>query len=420
MLVGIDLGPQNAKIACRQEEQWHYLQATPFLYEAQDGNGDEEKALTSCLSSLDKHIDFISCESAGISYPNYWHLSCRQSLLDACQSALNSRTVSLLPGPIAAMLGHESTQRLGGDILLVELYETRASFSLLTVVQPGRDLCLEIQLPLEYRQRWEPALENFIADHLQPQARELGFWASGSWRLDAAVLVGEEPLLHKAAALVNNIFAPRELIIPPQAEFQIARGLAEWAACSDRCRVRAVYPFEFALETSTHGSGESQFAALPFDTHNLAIDLKARYLLAALTANSPFNLGDGRRVHYRLWERPSSRVQDKDDRCSRLIWEYESTQAYTPEPLGVYLHMGKFIIESEMIGQASILTPASWDLNSDYLNQAQRLLAIPFLNAELKKDLQKLASPPEGYDLNHQLEAARLRLLAFLQLFQSV
>lgn len=43
MLVGIDLGPQTAKIACRQEEQWHYLQATPFLYEAQDGNGDEEK-----------------------------------------------------------------------------------------------------------------------------------------------------------------------------------------------------------------------------------------------------------------------------------------------------------------------------------------------------------------------------------------
>lgn len=419
MLVGIDLGPKTTKIAYRQEGKWHYHNVAPFLYEADDSNTDEEKVLTSYLIGLSREIDFNSLLSAVISYPNYWNLSRRRTLYKACQAAFSDRIFSLLPEPVAALMGHESTRSLCGDILIVELHENMASFSLLTVIQAGQDICLEIQLPLAYHQPVEPALQDFIINHLQPRAKQLGFFEAGSWRLKAVVLVGEETLLHQAASLVNSIFTPRELIIPVQADFQIARGLAEWAAGGEHCRVKAIYPFEFVQETFSLDSADHQFEPLPFDTNNLAMDLKARYLITTLTTGSLFNLSTGNHtLHYRLWERPGGQTQDNSgDRHNHLIWEFEDPNAYIAEPLGVYLHMGEFAIESDTIGQTSMNKPAPYDLNSDYLKLAQRLLAIPFLNEELKRDLQELASQPEGYDLTNQLELTRLRLLAFLQLY---
>jgi len=418
MLVGIDLGPQYTKIACRQDSDWQYRTAAPFKYETASSTPGEERALANYLLELGQEIGLNSMTSAAVSYPHYWNLSRRRTLYKACQAAWADRSISLLPSPVAALLGHGSTQNLDGDILVGELYENMASFSLLTVVQAGRDISLEMQLPLEYRQPLGQSLQDFITSHLQPRAKQLGFFAAGSWRLDAVILAGTESLLHQAASQIKSICTPRQLVVPEQADFQVARGLAEWAAGGNHCRVKAIYPFEFVLETFSPDSASHQFETLPFDTSNLAMDLNGRYLITTLITKSPDSTAAKQpEVHYRLWEKPGGYALDNNAE-KHLIWEYRNPGTGSGEPLGVYCNIEKFVIESGRIGQVSIDKPAPYDPNSDYLKLAQRLLTIPFLNAQLKSDLQELASQPQEYGMAEQLVATRLRLLTFLQLFQ--
>lgn len=416
MIAGIDLGCEATKIAYRQDGIWHYCTRPPYIPE----DAYKEKSLINYLTSLLSDAAFRPMASVGISYPHYWGMSRRRTLFKACQVAFAGQTFHLLPGPAAALMGSESTRSLSGDILIIEVQESTASFSLLTVAEAGKDICLEAQLPLELSQPLQSAFDNFISNILQPRAEHLGFFEAGSWRLDDVILIGEESWLRQVLPLISNCFSSPDLIVPQLADFQIARGLIEWAALeSQRPRVKAIYPFQFLQEAFRRDMIETEFTPLPFDTNNLALDLEGRYLITTLTSGSLLNLSaDPHTVHYRLWERPTCpKTNNGEQTDNYLIWEYQNLMANSPEPLGVYFNTEEFIIESGGVGQVGLDRSVLYNLDHDYQKSAQRLLSIPFINTSLKNDLQAADDQPTGYDLPEQLEATRLRLLTLLQLF---
>jgi hypothetical protein len=421
MHIGIDLGYQESKIAYRQDGIWEYQIMPPFSLAQASGDGADEVALVNKLASL--YLQAIKDTDATviISYPNYWGMTYRHRLFQLCQSAFKGQSYCLLPGSFAALWGSATTSSLSGHVLIIDMHqESRADFSLLTINQAGQNICLECQLPMESTDKLDSALQTFIGSKLRQRAERLGFYDSGLWKLDAVVLLSPAAWLDHAAPLVERCFANIKLVIPEKAEFQIARGLARWGEMGvDRPRLRMIYPFRFALEIAHPDQTGRRITQLPFDTANLALDLAGRYRIATLLSQSNSNLSTAdHEVHYRLLETSDNGfMEDELPLEPELIWEFNGNCTHTPNPLAVYFNTREFIIEADSLGEIKEDDQARLpDLASLHRKSGQRLLTIPFLHPQLKKDLQILVEQPNDYDLETQLELTRLRLLTLLQL----
>jgi hypothetical protein len=418
MQVGIDFNHGITRLAYRRDGEWHYH----LIPQSDSGdNSTGEKNLVNHLADVYAQCIDEQLESAVFSYPHYWDMALRCRLFRAAQSTFNSMACYMIPGPIAALWGSPCTSSVLGDVLVIDLQEKLTSFSLLTVSQGGREICLESQLPTSYDETPGLAFDKFINNKLRIHAEQLGFYDSGLWKLDSVIMIGQESRLDQAVPIVQSCFANINLVIPKKAEFQLVRGLACWGEMKDsRPRVRFIYPFKFYLEASGYNESNSNpGASLLFDTANLPLDLGERCLLAALVADSDYNLSpQAETVHYRLFEKSLSYCDSQDYTCSepRLVWEFQESRANTPDPLGIYFNTRQFIIESDLVGQTDKEKPELPDITYDYHRAVQRLLAIPFLEPRLKADLQALVDKSGEYDLDEQLELTRLRLLTLLQL----
>ncbi len=419
MHIGIDLGYEVSKIAYRQDGRWQYQIMPPFRLPMGSVTGADEIALVTDLASLCPQLVNDTVASVTISYPNYWGMNLRHRLFELSESAFKGLSYDLLPGSLAALWGSDTTSSLSGDLLIIDVQDSQADFSLLTVAQTGQDVCLECQLLIEYTEELESTLLGFINTELRRRAEQLGFYDAGLWTLDAVLMLGPTALLDKAVPMAERCFANIKLVLPEKAEFQIARGLARWAGMGQaRPQLRMVYPFQFVQEISTPDQTGSRFTKLPFDNANLALGLQDRYLIATLLSQSSSNLSTADQgVHYRLFE-DCDHSLNRDDPSSEpeLVWEFNGSCAHAPDPLGVYFNTREFIVESDSIGQMSGDRPTLPDLIGVYRKSEQRLLSIPFLHPQLKNDLQVLVDQPEECDLETQLELTRLRLLTLLQL----
>lgn len=86
-----------------------------------------------------------------LSVPNYFGLHARRLLLEAAQAATGTSKISLLPEPVAALLGYNHNNpdhALSGDILCIDIGGGTSDFSFLSMSGQGKEIMLEAQFQI--------------------------------------------------------------------------------------------------------------------------------------------------------------------------------------------------------------------------------------------------------------------------------
>lgn len=87
-------------------------------------------------------------EAVTLSVPGYLGIKAQHSLYAALQKGFAGAAIALLPGPAAALTGYQALhpgQDIEGDILIIDIGEAAADFSIISTAGNGKQLILETQ-----------------------------------------------------------------------------------------------------------------------------------------------------------------------------------------------------------------------------------------------------------------------------------
>jgi len=387
------------------------------------GNLDFEQVMAAYFTFLKNQIPLSSgeaIEAVTLSVPSYCSIKTQHQLYNALQQVFTGAAISLLPEPIASLIGHQALypeQEFEGDILLIDFGESRVVFSIISTAANGKELILETQMELG---QGSQQLDAYVHTVLCPRAQTLGLCDKNGWRFKHILLVGEAShslgVLTQIKALFPDVPVFQGRPDPPYE----AIGNCLWA--SSGLKAFAICPFTFYIEKKPpHAEGGYQLEPIPFDTINLELDLTRTYRIFSLPIHSAYNLaqnpGDVEIKIFAADETPERAWGTSSPQEMVLHWkqaDYNGAEV-------VHIHYD--LASSQLFVNFADNPPGYPEVELFYGWKARQLAQVLWLSdykhvdKDLLKALQRQLQNNQGESsYNHQLMTTYYKLLCVLQI----
>lgn len=186
-------------------------------------------------------------------------------------------------------------------------------------------------------------LQELLQGWIRDQGEKLGLFYDNKWDLDYILLVGGASITPGVQETIASVFPGTNLILPPEREFNVLKGLCRQAdnSATSINRIKTIYPFSFFIERYNPDRHTSILDKIPFDTENLKLDINKKYRLLTLKKDTPYNLAaDEDHFIVKIFEGEEEAPCVADHFSGReVVFQIDLPVNELPEQIAIYLDL---------------------------------------------------------------------------------
>jgi len=282
-----------------------------------------------------------------------------------------------------------------------------------------------------FKTQLEPIFARFktyFNESVKNRAEKLNLYSINKWNLDSILLFGGASQTRGVKELVEKMCPGIPVIWPEDPHFNVVRGLCAWNENVQRTcmSVKSIYPFNFYIEQFEKSQNNNTLYKIPFDTANLAVDIKGRYKIFSFPPNSIYNLAtNSSNVKFKIYEVAEEDTNAVVERFSsqEIVLQIDTGFEKLPDVINIYLNLSQSRLELELSQQSEQQWQNEEDIFDKLLTRQKFAFNLvknyKFYNSRLMDDFDKHLEKLENYSgkpYGNHIETTFFKLLSLLQL----